>query len=78
MEGESCHQLRRKGYRRNVLGTCAVEMGKSAFRFECVELELSIRLSTGNVRQAAGNTSLGFGKSLTGDTGIKMVLKPWD
>lgn len=54
---------------------CCGDRGKSGVRFECVELELSTRLSIGNVGQAAGNTSLGFGNIWTGDTGIKMVFK---
>ena len=36
---------------------------------------MSIRLSSGNVEQAAGNTSVGFGKIWAGDTGVKMVFE---
>lgn len=55
---------------------CCGDRGKSGVQFECVEFELSNRLSMGSVGQAAGNTSLGSGKIWTGDTGIKMVFKP--
>lgn len=52
---------------------CWGERGKSVVPFECVEFELSIRLSIDNIEQAAGDTSLEFGKIWAGDTGIKMA-----
>lgn len=44
-------------------------------QFEQVEFEMSIRLLSGNVEQAIGNTSMGFKKIQAGDTCVKMVFK---
>lgn len=44
-------------------------------QFEQVEFEMSIRLLSGNVERAIGNTSVGFKKIRAGDTHVKMVFK---
>lgn len=57
-----------------MLGRCVLGRGENQLNLNIL-LEMSIRLSSGNVEQAVGKISLGFGKMWAGDIGIKMVFK---
>ena len=55
----------------------AMNLGKDDEEFIIgdTEFEMSIRLLSGNVEQAIGNTSMGFKKIQAGDTCVKMAFK---